>query len=72
MNAHTTFEQDVQISDCAELRHYWSDPAYRAQCDAEVAANRALCNAAIDRGMAALNQKQRDRWAAEEASGGAL
>lgn len=63
-------ETDIQISDCAELRRYWSDPIYRAACDAEVEANRALCHASIDRGMAPLNEKQRARWAAEEANGG--
>lgn len=33
--------------------------------EAEVAANRALCHNEIDRGMAALNQKQALWWAQE-------
>lgn len=60
-------DQDVRVGDISELRRYWSDPAYQAACDAERAANRALVNASIDRGMAALNAKQAARWAAEEA-----
>lgn len=68
MTSHFYADQGVQVSgDLTELRRYWSDPAYREACDAEVEVNRALCHAAIDRGMAALNEKQRARWAAEEA-----
>lgn len=44
------------------LEAYARNPA---PFDAEIAANRALCNAAIDHGMRHLNQRQAARWAAE-------
>ncbi|WP_375272078.1 hypothetical protein [Sphingomonas sp.] len=56
-------------TDFFELERYWNDPAYRDQLDRETAQNRALANAAIDRGMAASRARQAARWAAEEAEG---
>lgn len=47
------------------VKRYFEDAAYRAEIDAEVAGNRARMHAAIDAGMAPLNQRQQARWAAE-------
>lgn len=49
--------------DFTEIARYWQNPI---PYDAIRDMNRAQCHAAIDAGMAALNQLQRDRWAEQE------
>ncbi len=54
-------------TDFTALERYSVDPAFRDQIDAEVAANRARMNAAIDAGMAKYDAKRLARIAAREA-----
>lgn len=51
----------------AEIQSYWRDPA---PLNAEIEANRAEVHAAIDRGMAPLNDKQAARWADDARTNG--
>ena len=44
------------------LNTYWNDRDNRARVDAETAHQRAVTNAIIDEGMAALNERQRTQW----------
>lgn len=70
MPAHQamTLEQMIARDGFSAIKRYHGDPTYRAEVDAEVAANRDAVNTAIDAGMAGLNAKQQARWAAEEAA----
>ena len=47
------------------ITRYWRDPRFAARVDAANAARYAKSNAAIDAGMARLNEKQAQRWAKE-------
>jgi hypothetical protein len=56
---------DRPVNPCRELGRYLSDPEYRAQVDAEVAAMRAEVNRMFPSGWA----QNQARWAEEERNG---
>lgn len=56
-NPHTVTDTDFPV-----FNTYWNDRDERARMDAETAHQRAVTNAIIDDGMAALNERQRAQW----------
>jgi len=58
--------RDVRAFEFPVLNAYWSDRRERARIDAEIAHSRALVQAAIDAGMAPINERQRAAWAMEK------